>query len=211
MISHVSISAIIPVSERSSDAATLYHAYKDGVAATRQSFEFIYVLDGHYPDLLAALKTLQAQGEPIRIITLAKWFGEATALTIGFEHARGEIIITLPAYLQVQPAEIPNLVDALEGYDMVVARRHPRSDSRLNILQSAVFHLLIRSMIEVRFHDLGCGVRVFSRRVAEEISLYGDQQRFLPLLANRLGFKVREVGAKQAEADKFQRIYSPGV
>ncbi len=211
MIHKVSISAIVPVTERVSDAAMLYHAYKEGVAATGQSYEFVYVLDGLYPDVLAALKTLQSQGEPIRIITLAKWFGEATALTIGFGHARGDVILTLPAYLQVDPAEIPKLVSALDGYDMVVARRYPRSDSKLNILQSAVFHLLIRSMIEVQFHDLGCGVRVFSRRVTEEISLYGDQQRFLPLLANRLGFKVREVEAKQAEADKFQRVYSPGV
>ena len=211
MTRKVAISAIIPVSERSSNAAALYHAYKQGVELTGQCYEFIYILDGVYPEILAELKELQAQGEPIRVITLARWFGEATALTIGFGQARGDIILTLPAYLQVEPTEIPRLVKSLDGYDMVVARRYPRKDSKINVLQSTVFHFLLRSLIEVQFHDLGCGVRVFSRRVVEEISLYGDQQRFLPLLAHRLGFKVREVDAKQAQEDVFQRVYSPGV
>ena len=208
---HVALSVIVPVTERCDDVETLFYAYKKGVEATGLSYEFIYVLDGNYADALAMLKQLRERDEPIEIIALAKWFGEATCLSIGFSHASGETILTLPAYRQVEPDEIPRLVRALDGVDMAVARRYPRSDSKVNVIQSMVFHVLLRRLTDVRLHDLGCSMRVFRRKVADEISLYGDLHRFLPLLANRQGFKVVEVDAKQAKEDRFQRIYSPGV
>ncbi|MFQ5466590.1 MAG: glycosyltransferase, partial [Kiloniellaceae bacterium] len=150
----VELSVVVPVTERFDDVDALYGAYKRGVEATGQSFEFIYVLDGNYPDVLTALQALRARGEPIRILTLARWFGEATALTIGFTHARGEVILTLPAYRQVEPGEIARAVAALEGEDMVIARRYPRRDTGLNVLQSNVFHSLLRRLAGTGFHDL---------------------------------------------------------
>lgn len=207
----VALSAIVAVTERCDDVESLFHAYKKGVEATGLSYEFIYVLDGAYPDAMATLKGLRDRGEPIEIVALAKWFGESTCLSIGFSHASGETILTLPAYLQVEPDEIPHLVNALDGVDMAVARRYPRLDSKINVIQSAVFHVLLRRLTDVQFHDLGCSMRVFRRKVADEVSLYGDLHRFLPLLANRQGFKVVEIDAKQAQADRFKRVYSPGV
>ena len=207
----VELSVVVPVTERSDDADALYGDYKRGVEATGRSFEFVYVLDGHHPDVLAALQALRARGEPIRILTLARWFGEATALTIGFAHARGEVILTLPAYRQVEPGEIPRVVAALDGEDMVIARRYPRRDTGLNVLQSKVFHSLLRRLAGTGFHDLGCGVRALRRRVAEEVTLYGDQHRFLPLLAERHGFRVCELDVAQAAEDTGRRIYPLGV
>ena len=125
MTEKVTLSAIVPVTERLDDVEEVYFAYKRGIEATNQSFEFIYVLDGDYPDALAVLKSLVDRGERIKIVTLAKWFGEATALSVGFAQSTGNIILTLSAYLQVEPSEIPKLVDGLDGRDMVVARRFP--------------------------------------------------------------------------------------
>jgi len=207
----IELSIVVPVTERFDDVETLYRAYKHGVEAIGMPYQFIYVLDGERPTVLAGLKALRNAGEPIEIIALARWFGEATALMAGFSHARGDLILTLPAYMQIEAEEIPRLVAGIEGYDVVIARRHPRVDSKINVLQSYLFHALIGSMVEARFHDLGCGVRVLRRRVAEELVLYGDQHRFLPLLAHRVGFKVREMEARQAKADAYQRLYPMGV
>lgn len=211
MTARIALSAIVPVTERFDDVETLYRAYKRSVEATGLGYEFIYVLDGEYPDVLKALKDLRKQGEPIKIIALATWFGEATALTIGFAHAAGDLILTLPAYRQVETDEIPRLVKALDEYDMVVARRYPRLDSKLNIVQSKVFHFLLKLMVDVPFHDLGCGVRAMRRQVVNEVNLYGDQHRFLPLLAYRQGFKMLELETKQAKEDTFRRVYRFGV
>lgn len=205
------LSAIVPVTERLHDVESLYWAYKAGIEAVGMAYEFIYVLDGDFPEALSALQGLRQKGEPIKIIALAKWFGEATALTIGFAHAAGDIFVTLPAYPQIVPDEISRLVAGLKDYDMVIARRFPRRDSILNVIQSKVFHFLLNTMIAVPFHDLGCSVRALKRRVAEELNIYGDQHRFLPLLAAQQGFKVLELDAAQAKEDTFKRVYSPGV
>lgn len=205
------LSAIVPVTERLHDVESLYWAYKAGIEAVGMAYEFIYVLDGDFPEALSALQGLRQKGEPIKIIALAKWFGEAAALTIGFAEAAGDIFVTLPAYPQIVPDEISRLVAGLKDYDMVIARRFPRRDSILNVIQSKVFHFLLNTMIAVPFHDLGCGVRALKRRVAEELNIYGDQHRFLPLLAAQQGFKVLELDAAQAKEDTFKRVYSPGV
>lgn len=205
------LSAIVPVTERLHDVESLYWAYKAGIEAVGLAYEFIYVLDGDFSEALSTLQGLRQKGEPIEIIALAKWFGEATALTIGFAHAAGDIFVTLPAYPQIVPDEISRLVAGLKDYDMVIARRFPRRDSILNVIQSKVFHFLLNTMIAVPFHDLGCGVRALKRRVAEELNIYGDQHRFLPLLAAQQGFKVLELDAAQAKEDTFKRVYSPGV
>lgn len=207
----IELSAIIPVSERYDEVSGLYRSYKSALAASKKSFEFVYVLDGFYPEVMQTLQGLREQGEPIRIIMLAKWFGEATALTAGFEKAKGEIIVTLPAYSQVEATEIPRLISAVQDFDMVVGRRWPRIDPSINQVQTRVFNRLVGSVTGSPFQDLGCGVRVFKRRVVDEVNVYGDQHRFLPLLAQRQGFKVKELDIAQSSTDIATRVYRPGV
>jgi len=207
----IDISVIVPVVERFDDVAELYALYKKGLEDTGKPYEFIYVLDGDFGEVMEALKLLIAAGENIKVIKLARWFGEATALTIGLQHATGNVIITLPAYQQVEANEIPRLVESLNDCDMVIARRWPRKDSLLNRIQSRVFHMFLNPVSEFKFHDIGCGVRVFRKRVADEVKIYGDQHRFLPILAHKYGFRVHEVDAIQSRRDTKQRIYSPGT
>lgn len=207
----IQLSAVIPVTERYDDLLEVLLDYKRGLSATGLTYEIVVVLDGYHPKLFDELKKLKAEGEPITIIALAKWFGEATALTTGFEHAAGEIILTLPAYHQVRSDEFPRLIDALEGSDMVLARRWPRIDSFLNRLQSRVFNFLLRSVSSLPAHDAGCGVRAIRRHVTEEVHIYGDLHRFLPIMAHRHGFTVTELNVAQAEQDRHQRLYAPGI
>jgi glycosyltransferase involved in cell wall biosynthesis len=207
----IDISVIVPVVERYDDVAELYGLYKKGLEDCGKSHEFIYVLDGDFGGVLEVLKRLIAEGEKIKVIKLSRWFGEATALTVGIQHSIGNVILTLPAYQQVEASEIPRLVESLNGCDMVIARRWPRKDSLFNRIQAGVFHILLNPVSEFKFHDIGCGVRIFRKLVAQEVNIYGDQHRFLPILAQKYGFRVLEVKALQSKKDTGQRVYSLGT
>jgi hypothetical protein len=127
----------------------------------------------------------------------------------GFEHSSGGTILTLPAYNQVRGTEVARLIDALKDCDIAVGRRWPRAGGAFEGLRRGLFHSVLGWITGVRLHDLGCGARAFSRRVLEEIQLYGDQHRFLAVLAERQGFLVREVDLAQSPEDRFKGIYGP--
>lgn len=203
----VDISVIVPVGPRIDDIEPLYREYKAGLEATGMSFEMIFVLDGHRPRTGGILLELRNRGENIAIVSLTRTFGEATALTAGFEQASGSIIVTLPAYYQVDAAELPKLLGALTDADMAVARRWPRAGTRFEALRRAAFHAMVSKLTKLRFRDLGCGVRAMKRSVMEEISLYGDQHRFLPVLADRQGFRVTEIDLRQSPRDDHKDVY----
>lgn len=205
------LSVVIPVIDRFDDVESTYWSYKRQLTATGLRFDVIYVLDGGRPDVLGVLKNLTTQGEPIKVVTLLKWFGEATAISIGAMRSTAKLILTLPAYLQIDPEEIPAFVNARGDFDMIVAARDRRQDAPINRLQAQVFHRLLSTLLQSKFSDLGCGVRLFKREIIEEIRIYADQHRFFPLLAERHGFSVGEVSLRQAAADTGRRIYAPGV
>lgn len=208
---NLKISVVIPISERVSNVAELYQAYKQALESLKNPYDITYVLDGDYPDELSTLTDLQAKGEDIKIITMAKWFGEAIALNAGFENSDGEVILTLPAYYQIEPSEVPKLVDSLKDCDMVVAVRWPRIDAGLNQLQSKVFHWIVNKITDANYRDLGCGARAFYRKVVDEVAIYGDQHRFLPLLTAQKGFTVKQIELQHSKQDEHRRIYGAGV
>jgi glycosyltransferase involved in cell wall biosynthesis len=203
----VPLSVIMPVGNRhAADIAALYAEYKAGLAALDLAYEFIVVLDGPRPQVAATLQRLLERGENLVVISLTKRFGEATALMAGFQRASGRMIITVPAYYQIQGLELGKLVRALDRADLAIGRRWPRVGSRFEVLRRDLFHRLIATGGQ-RFNDLGCGARAMKRRVLEEISLYGDQHRFLPVLANRQGFRIVEVEVAQSPLDRYDRGY----
>lgn len=201
------LSVIMPVGNRhASDIAALYSEYKTGLIALDIPYEFIVVLDGPRPDVAATLQRLLERGENLIVISLTKRFGEATALMAGFQRASGHMIVTAPAYHQVQGAEIGKLVRALDKADLAIGRRWPRAGGRFEVLRRNVFHKLIATGGQ-NFNDLGCGARAMKRRVLEEISLYGDQHRFLPVLAGRQGFRIAEIDLAQSPLDRYDGGY----
>jgi len=209
-IKKIELSVIIPVTERFDPVTELYYEYKRGVEATGTEYEFIYIIDGVQPDILNALTKLQ-ETEKLTIITLAKRFGEAIALSAAFSKISGDIILTLPAYQQIEADDIPKLVASLEDCDMVLARRWPRRDSLINRLQSSLFNFLLRMSTDLKIHDAGCSARAFRRNIIDEIQIYGDLHRFFPVMAHRQGFRVIELDVTQSEKDVYQRLYAPGL
>jgi glycosyltransferase involved in cell wall biosynthesis len=205
------VSVVIPVSERFDPIVPLYRQYKAVLEARGGRYEFIYVLDGEQPKLAGELTRLQLQGEPIRVVSLARWFGEATALSLGFQEAAADVVLTLPAYRQIEASDIARVLDGVKDADLCVATRRPRLDPLFNRLQYSLFAGLVRACAGFCTGDLGCGVRAFRRQVLEEVNLYGDLHRFLPMLAHRQGFKVLEVDVRQAPEDVKPRVYRPGI
>lgn len=203
------VSVIVPVGDRQTPIAELYAEYKSGLRLLNTPYELIFVLDGPQPAIESTLVQLVAEGEPITVVSLTRYFGEATALMIGFEHSVGSVIITLPAYLQVEGREIGKLVAALGDADIAVGYREPRALRWFQRLRQRAFHGLLRFVTRLSFRDLGCNARVLRRKVLEEVHLYGNQQRFLPLLAERQGFRVSEVALRQSKGDRHDDMYRP--
>ena len=205
------ISVIVPVVERADDLMAVYHAFARELDSRREDYEFLFIFDGRVsppPELVA----LARENETVRLLRFARPFGETAALRLGIERSRGDLVITLPAYFQVQPEGIRLLLEAVSGgADMVVASRSPRLDSWFNRLQSRAFHSIIGGVSDQQFHDMACGVRAMRRAVAEALPLYGDLHRFIPALALREGFRVEEVSVPQHPGDARTRLYPPGV
>lgn len=205
------LSVIIPVAERFDDLDMLVKDYSDALNTLGLEYEIIFVIDSVFDNAFEKAKLLSQDYANFKILKLGGRFGEAMALTVGFEHSSGNLILTLPAYYQVDQTQLKKMFDALDGNDMVIAKRWPRKDSKLNQFLTRAFHKLLKLMSKSVFEDLGCGVRLFKREVLEEITLYGDQHRFLPVLAAGRGFKIIEQAIPQSDKEKTFRIYSAGV
>lgn len=205
------LSVVVPVTERPDNAGRLHRAYRSALDGLGRSYELLYVLDGPFTDYRADLEKLRDDGERFTIIQLGKHFGEAAAIEAGREHSRGAWILTLPAYHQFEPADLDRMFEQAEQWDLTVGRRYPRTDSLVNQYLSRIFHRLVNWMTATDFNDLSSGARLFRRAVADEIPLYGDQHRFLPVLARQRGFRVREVAVKQSTREQFRRVPDLGI
>ena len=208
----VAVSVIVPVVERCDDLHELYRAHAEILKDTHRSFEFIFVLDGGFEQAAAKLEPLVALGESIRIVTLPRVFGEATALMVGFELAQGELLLILPSYYHVRPEGIEHVLKKIDdAYDLVVARRFPRVDPWMNRLQTWGVNFLTRCLTGVELHDVCCGLKGVRKQVVREIHLYGDLHLFFPILAYHKGFRVAEVNVPQHPSDSRTRLYWPGL
>lgn len=206
------VSVVVPVNERPEPLAELYEELAAPLRAAGIPFEFVFVAEPWAAAFAAPLRALADRGEPVRVIEVGQTAGEAALLRLGASRARGAVLITHPAYRRVLASALPELVARVhEGADLAVARRWPRRDSWVNQLQNRALHALIRGLGGGRFHDVACGVRALRREVLEQIPLYGDYFRFIPLLAIREGFRVEEVAAPQHPRDVRARFHGPGI
>jgi len=209
----IDISVLIPISERHDDLRELFLQYKQALPTNEYAYEFVFVVDGPQGEALQQLQILKKEYPEIRVLVLNRCFGEATALSIGFDRVRGNVILTLASYFQVEPDEVQRLVKKLfeENVDLIISWRYPRIDSVFNRLQARVFHWITKLLTGLKYHDISCGLRVMKRKVAEEVALYGDLHRFFPLLAYQRGFKVVEVPVRQSRYDVKRRLNRPGL
>ncbi|MBI2870614.1 MAG: glycosyltransferase [Candidatus Omnitrophica bacterium] len=206
------VSVVVYVDEHLSDAVGLYRETAGVLKACGRTFEFLFVDDGTDPGVFAQLEDLSRWVRHVRAVRLPRTFGSSTAMSIGFEKARGRLILTLGPFLQVEPASIGRMFELLEeGYDFVNGWRVKRTDFFLNRLESWGYNALVRWVSKVPLHDSNCTVKLFRREVAQELAVYGDYYRFIPILAARRGFRVAEAVLKHRAESNATGIYHPGV
>ena len=206
------VSVVIPVVERPENLCDIYREFSAPLRDAERGFEFIFVLEPWAHQLRDPLEQLAKRGEPIRVLQASRDLGETGQLKLAAASCHAELVLTLPAYRRVKADCLVSLLDHVgPSTDLAIARRWPRKDSWFNRLQSRVFHRLVGLASEQPFHDIACGVRAMRRHLLDEIPLYGDFARFLPLLAAQEGFQVKEVDCAQHPRDRQTRVYSPGT
>ena len=189
------ISVVVPVCNEEGSLATLHRELAAVFADnSRGPAEFIFVDDGSRDNTWNVLTEI-SRGDPrVSAIRFRRNFGKAAALMAGFQSARGEMIFTLDGDLQDDPAEIPQFISELErGYDVISGWKKTRHDPWHKVYPSRVFNWTVSRMTGCRLHDHNCGFKLYRKAVLEEIGIYGELHRFIPVLAHARGFRVGEV------------------
>ncbi len=191
----IRISIVIPVHNEKDSLAAL-HAELAAVFAdgAHGPAEVIFVDDGSRDGSWPVIEEL-ARGDPrVGAIRFRRNFGKAAALVAGFQAARGEFVFTMDGDLQDDPAEIPNFVAEIDkGYDVISGWKKVRHDPWHKVYPSRVFNGMVSALTGCRLHDHNCGFKLYRREVLDEIGIYGELHRFIPVLAHARGFRVGEV------------------
>jgi len=191
---HVDLSVVVAVLDEEESIRPLFSALDEVLDSLGREYEIIFVDDGSEDSSFEILKSLyENDREHVRVIQFRRNFGKTAALTAGFRQARGGVVITLDADLQDDPTEIPGLLDKLnEDYDLVVAWRYERQDPLSKRLPSKIANAAVSVLTGVRLHDLNCGFKAYRREVVQDLKLYGELHRFIPVLAHWRGYRVTE-------------------
>lgn len=191
----VDVSIVIPLFNESECLPRLYERLLPLLDDWEREFEVILVDDGSTDDSPTILRSLQSQDSRLIVVLLRRNFGQTAAFAAGFDHAHGQVIVTMDGDLQNDPADVPMLLGKIdEGYDIVSGWRLHRQDTFLTRkLPSQLANGLISKMTGVHLHDYGCSLKAYRRDVIEGIHLYGEMHRFIPALASWMGVRVAEV------------------
>jgi len=192
------ISVVIPVLNEEESLPHLLDRMTAVLSGTRYQCEMVFVDDGSRDRSLEILKTFKASstgGIPIKIVKLARNFGQHPATIAGFAAASGRILVTFDADLQNEPADILKLVEKIEeGYDFVSGIRGFRTDSVwLRQLPSYLFTRLLNIVTKKKLKDYGCPLNALRSEIAVQMREYGDMQRYLKPLATRLAPRIAEM------------------
>ncbi len=188
------LSIVVPVYNEAESLRKL-HEELDAVAAEHgYELDIIFVDDGSTDDSWETIESLSEKDDRIRGIRFRRNFGKAAALSAGFKEARGELVMTLDADLQDDPKEIPRFLAEMEGdVDVVSGWKKLRHDPIHKVLPSRIFNGLVSYMTGVKLHDHNCGFKCYRREIFDEVRLYGEMHRFVPVLAAARGWKVGEI------------------
>jgi len=189
------VSFVIPVFNEEENIPDLYRELAAAGDKLDRSYEMIFIDDGSKDGSYPALSRIQAADPRVKVIRLRKNFGQTAALSAGFDRARGEIIVTLDADLQNDPADAALLLAKMdEGYDIVSGWRLKRKDKLVSKkLPSKMANWIISRVTGVKLHDYGCTLKAFRADIVKRIHLYGEMHRFIPAIASTMGTSITEI------------------
>lgn len=188
------LSVVIPLFNEEESLNPLANELRKALKSLDISYEVIFVDDGSKDNSLKIIKDICRQDKRFSFISFQKNYGKSAALQVGFKQAAGDVVATMDADLQDDPAEIINLLKKLEeGYDVVSGWKKKRFDPFIKKFSSKFFNLITRIFSKVKIHDFNCGLKAYRKEVTENLRIYGEMHRYIPVLANWQGYKISEV------------------
>lgn len=189
------LSLFLPVLNEEDNLRPMHAKIQEALASLGKTAEVIYVDDGSTDKSLQILKELAAEDGRVRVISLRRNYGQTAAMSAGIDAAQGDILIPMDADLQNDPADIQRLLDKLnEGYDVVSGWRKNRQDKLVSRkIPSQIANRIISWIGDVPLHDYGCSLKAYRRDVIQDVRLYGEMHRFIPIYASWAGARVTEI------------------
>ena len=194
----IDISLVIPLLNEEESLPELVDWIKSVLDGTYQ-YEVLLIDDGSTDNSWNVIKNLQQQNPEIRAIKFRRNYGKSAALNVGFQAAKGDVVVTMDADLQDSPDEVPELhrMIVADGYDLVSGWKKKRHDPLSKTLPSKLYNGVTRKLSGIHLHDFNCGLKAYKNDVVKSVEVYGDMHRFIPLLAKWAGFK--KIGEKVVE------------
>jgi glycosyltransferase involved in cell wall biosynthesis len=191
------VSIIIPLLNEAESLTPLSHEIRKVLKPVDVGFEVIFVDDGSSDNSLKIIKEICRTDKRFKYLSFKKNYGKSAALQMGFKNVTGDVVVTMDADLQDDPSEIPNLLKKLdEGFDLVSGWKKNRKDPFIKKYSSRFFNFITRIISRIKIHDFNCGLKAYRQEVIENIYIYGELHRYIPLLAHWQGFTVSEVVVK---------------
>jgi glycosyltransferase involved in cell wall biosynthesis len=189
------VSFVVPIYNEEENVKLLYEELADVADSSSLNAEFVFIDDGSSDETVARLKEASLNDARVKLVLLRRNFGQTAAMAAGFDHAEGEIVVTMDGDLQNDPHEAPRMIQKLEeGYDIVAGWRKNRQDKKWSrVIPSMIANRIISRTTKVVLHDYGCSLKVFRAEVVKNIKLYGEMHRFIPAVASQLGVRICEV------------------
>ena len=186
------LSFVIPVYNEQDSLKQLYSEIIENIKEYK--YEIIFIDDGSTDKSYNILQKLANDDKNVKLIKFRKNFGKSAGLNIGFDAAEGDIVFTMDADLQDDPKEIPQFIKKLdEGYDMVTGWKVKRRDPISKTWPSKLYNKVTSNTFKLKLHDYNCGYKAYKKEVIKELDIYGEMHRYIPALANSLGYKVAEI------------------
>lgn len=188
------ISIIIPLYNEEESVIPLSHDIRKAISRLNTDYEVIMIDDGSIDSSLLKLKEITKTDKRFRYFSFRKNYGKSAALQIGFKAATGDVVVTMDADLQDDPHEIHNLLKKLdEGYDLCSGWKKKRQDPFIKKMSSKFFNFVTRVISGIKIHDFNCGLKAYRKEVVENVKVYGELHRYIPVLAKWQGYTITEI------------------